>query len=148
MDSLSLSFSCLEVLFELTKDLLVLLRDGSVSFLQSFNLLFEHFDFTVDHIEPFLLSVLIIHSSLLVFLSKSVLHGELVVLQVADVALDIIQLSVEAVKHVPKVILFWLDLHEEVIVFLIFQVKSTFEGVEELELGVVVGDNIIEVGLL
>jgi hypothetical protein len=89
----------------------------------------------------------------LVFGSKSVLQLELYELKVANSVLQVNQLVVQVGEQVPKKLLLWLELHEDVIFWsffisdLIF-VERVFNHLQVMELGVEVLDDIKEVAFL
>jgi hypothetical protein len=89
----------------------------------------------------------------LVFGSKSVLQLELYELKVANSVLQVNQLVVQVGEQVPKKLLLWLELHEDVIFWSFFIsdlsfVERVFNHLQVMELGVEVLDDIKEVAFL
>jgi hypothetical protein len=104
-------------------------------------------------LEPGSLSVKIHLGIGLVFGSKSVLQLELYELKVADPVLQVNQLVVQVGEQVPKKLLLWLELHEDVIFWSFFIsdltfVERIFNHLQVMELGVEVLDDIKEVAFL
>lgn len=104
-------------------------------------------------LEPGSLSVKIHLGIGLVFGSKSVLQLELYELKVANSVLQVNQLVVQVGEQVPKKLLLWLELHEEVVVLSFFisdlsLVQRVFNHLQVMELGVEVLDDIKEVAFL
>jgi hypothetical protein len=75
------------------------------------------------------------------------LQGELFVLQVTDLVLDVDQLVVQVIEHVPKELLLWLDALVEFPVFTflsveLFSLESVLKFLEHLKLLVEVVDDV------
>jgi hypothetical protein len=98
------------------------------------------------------LSLKVIHSSGFVFSGESVLHGELSVLELTGLILNVNQLFVQAIEHIPEKLFLWLDALIElpvstILAFNFLWIQRLLHHLEHTKLSVHVVDNIMEVGL-